>query len=49
MPALHSLKDTPLSVVQEVEVADLVALNPSLNTSNGAIYLGAWCPALLGS
>ena len=27
---------------QEVEEGDLIALNPSLNTSNGAIYLGAW-------
>lgn len=29
-----------IAAAEQVEVADLMALNPSLDTSNGAIYLG---------
>ncbi len=28
-------------------MADLMSLNPSLNSSNGAIYLGGWRSGLL--
>lgn len=37
-PTPHSGRS--IAAAEEVEVADLMSLNPSLNTSNGAIYLG---------
>jgi len=38
----HLMPRAPSPHAQEVEVADLMSLNPSLNSSNGAINLGEW-------